>query len=59
MKKFDVRVETVTHFYIDAETAEQAEAIVAKMYDVSFNDDGMYVWDSSDEYNVTEITDGE
>ena len=55
MKKYEVRVESVTRFYVEAETAEQAEAIVAKDYKVDFDADYAETWDSWDEYEVTEL----
>ena len=55
MEKFEVRVESVTRFFVEAETKEQAEAIVEKTYRVTFDDENIKCWDSYDEYETTVI----
>ena len=54
MAKFNVRVESVSHLVIEAESAEQAKVIAEKGYEIDYNTDFVEVWDSYDVINVEE-----
>lgn len=52
MKKFEIRIESVSRVIIEAETAEQAKAIAEKGYEVDFNTELIEVLDSFDTFKV-------
>lgn len=58
MKKFEVRIESVSYVIIEAETAEEAKRLAEKAYKIDFDTRRLEVSDSYDEFEVVEPREG-
>lgn len=58
MKKFEIRIKSVSRVLIEAETVEQAKSIAEKGCEIDFNTEVMEVLDSYDEFDVVEPREG-